>query len=232
MIEFNLIILVYDVLHWLNYHDKFLIHREVGWRNREDLSPCDDPCAVCLERSCTVAAEGIPISLPMWGPVHVDMTNFEMKIIFSINFTFVLLSIVYVWWIVNYCRVQSRVLHKMCPLSLLYKQHLCHFIGSTGIHTLPTLPVWHCLIHSTTRGHSHTRPAAIKPLLVSLHHLPSCCSRPGSEPRLGTQLTNPDMWEWLPVHASPIIELSYIPFEQLPEVCDCDTEPGAVYGKP
>ncbi|KAJ4745064.1 E3 ubiquitin-protein ligase XBAT32 [Rhynchospora pubera] len=34
------------------------IAREVGWRNREDLSPCDDPCAVCLERSCTVAAEG------------------------------------------------------------------------------------------------------------------------------------------------------------------------------
>ncbi|KAJ3677146.1 hypothetical protein LUZ60_002870 [Juncus effusus] len=32
------------------------IAREIGWRNRED--SCVDPCAVCLERRCTVGAQG------------------------------------------------------------------------------------------------------------------------------------------------------------------------------
>lgn len=48
-----------DLLCQLNSCHKFLMCREVGWRNREELSPCNDPCAVCLERSCTVAAEGM-----------------------------------------------------------------------------------------------------------------------------------------------------------------------------
>ncbi|KAB1204181.1 putative E3 ubiquitin-protein ligase XBOS32 [Morella rubra] len=34
------------------------IARECGWRTFESLTTCQDPCAVCLERSCTVAAEG------------------------------------------------------------------------------------------------------------------------------------------------------------------------------
>ncbi|KAL2586603.1 hypothetical protein GLYMA_13G091900v4 [Glycine max] len=33
------------------------IARECGWRTN-DLAPCLDPCAVCLERKCTVAVEG------------------------------------------------------------------------------------------------------------------------------------------------------------------------------
>lgn len=34
------------------------IARECGWRNSELPPTCQDPCAVCLERRCTVASEG------------------------------------------------------------------------------------------------------------------------------------------------------------------------------
>ncbi|KAJ4709426.1 E3 ubiquitin-protein ligase XBAT33-like [Melia azedarach] len=34
------------------------IARECGWRNTDSLLTCKDPCVVCLERKCTVAAEG------------------------------------------------------------------------------------------------------------------------------------------------------------------------------
>lgn len=34
------------------------ISRECGWRNSDSLSTCQDPCVVCLEQQCTVAAEG------------------------------------------------------------------------------------------------------------------------------------------------------------------------------
>ncbi|XP_006845489.2 probable E3 ubiquitin-protein ligase XBOS32 isoform X1 [Amborella trichopoda] len=34
------------------------ISRECGWRSSDILPACVDPCAVCLERRCTVAAEG------------------------------------------------------------------------------------------------------------------------------------------------------------------------------
>ncbi|ONI27621.1 hypothetical protein PRUPE_1G097200 [Prunus persica] len=33
------------------------IARECGWRNSDSLSTCQDPCVVCLEQQCTVAAE-------------------------------------------------------------------------------------------------------------------------------------------------------------------------------
>ncbi|CAH2069601.1 unnamed protein product [Thlaspi arvense] len=34
------------------------IAQECGWRGNDCLTPCRDPCAVCLERKCTVAADG------------------------------------------------------------------------------------------------------------------------------------------------------------------------------
>ncbi|KAB2600233.1 E3 ubiquitin-protein ligase XBOS32 [Pyrus ussuriensis x Pyrus communis] len=34
------------------------IARECGWRNNDSLPTCQDPCVVCLEQQCTVAAEG------------------------------------------------------------------------------------------------------------------------------------------------------------------------------
>jgi len=34
------------------------IARECGWRNSDCVSPSQDPCVVCLERKCTIAAEG------------------------------------------------------------------------------------------------------------------------------------------------------------------------------
>lgn len=36
----------------------FVFCRECGWRNSDSLSTCPDPCVVCLERKCTVAAKG------------------------------------------------------------------------------------------------------------------------------------------------------------------------------
>ncbi|XP_057968636.1 probable E3 ubiquitin-protein ligase XBOS32 isoform X2 [Malania oleifera] len=34
------------------------IARDCGWRNNDSILTCVDPCVVCLERKCTVAAEG------------------------------------------------------------------------------------------------------------------------------------------------------------------------------
>ncbi|KAI4380136.1 hypothetical protein MLD38_006359 [Melastoma candidum] len=34
------------------------IARECGWRVTDSAPTCQDPCVVCLERKCTVAAEG------------------------------------------------------------------------------------------------------------------------------------------------------------------------------
>lgn len=34
-------------------------YRECGWRDTDPAPPGTDPCAVCLERKCTVAAEGL-----------------------------------------------------------------------------------------------------------------------------------------------------------------------------
>uniref|UniRef100_M4DV72 RING-type E3 ubiquitin transferase n=1 Tax=Brassica campestris TaxID=3711 RepID=M4DV72_BRACM len=43
--------------------------RECGWRRGDCLTPCHDPCAVCLERKCTVAADGCG---------HEFCTNWEL----------------------------------------------------------------------------------------------------------------------------------------------------------
>lgn len=42
----------------------FVIYRECGWRDSDNIPVCLDPCVVCLERKCTVAVEGtFPLSL-------------------------------------------------------------------------------------------------------------------------------------------------------------------------
>lgn len=51
------------VSSYLIFHLRFLVIfllncRERGWRSTGDVSPCMDPCSVCLEESCTVVAEG------------------------------------------------------------------------------------------------------------------------------------------------------------------------------
>lgn len=48
----------------LDWYFRFVDFRECGWRVNDCLTPCRDPCAVCLERKCTVAADGnVSISL-------------------------------------------------------------------------------------------------------------------------------------------------------------------------
>jgi len=40
-----------------------IICRECGWRNNDSLPTCDDTCVVCLETKCTVAAEGMLLTI-------------------------------------------------------------------------------------------------------------------------------------------------------------------------
>ncbi|XP_078157775.1 putative E3 ubiquitin-protein ligase XBOS32 [Carex rostrata] len=42
---------------WLPLMSIMSIVRERGWRSTGDVSPCMDPCSVCLEETCTVVAE-------------------------------------------------------------------------------------------------------------------------------------------------------------------------------
>ncbi|KAJ4816493.1 Ankyrin repeat family protein [Rhynchospora pubera] len=52
------------------------IARERGWRTTGgDVSPCMDPCAVCLEASCTVAAEGCHHELCTRCALYLCTTN-------------------------------------------------------------------------------------------------------------------------------------------------------------
>ena len=51
------------------------ICRECGWRNNDSLPTCEDACVVCLERKCTVAAEGMLLSI---------VSSFQFSIMFSL----------------------------------------------------------------------------------------------------------------------------------------------------
>ncbi|XP_050218947.1 E3 ubiquitin-protein ligase XBAT32 [Mercurialis annua] len=50
------------------------IARECGWRNEDLLPSCQDTCVVCLERSCTVAAEGCGHEFCIWCPLYLCST--------------------------------------------------------------------------------------------------------------------------------------------------------------
>lgn len=71
-----------DTVHDLDFHQlsfafcplsAFFFCRDYGWRNVDSLPTCQDPCVVCLERQCTVAAEG------------KSVTETIFKLIFIIN---------------------------------------------------------------------------------------------------------------------------------------------------
>ncbi|KAG8639493.1 E3 ubiquitin-protein ligase XBAT32 isoform X2 [Manihot esculenta] len=47
------------------------IAREYGWRNDDLLPTCQDPCVVCLERTCTVAAEGCGHEFCTWCALYL-----------------------------------------------------------------------------------------------------------------------------------------------------------------
>lgn len=47
----------YITVLWTNV-SLLVMCRECGWRSSDSLTTSIDPCAVCLERKCTVAAEG------------------------------------------------------------------------------------------------------------------------------------------------------------------------------
>ncbi|XP_048227982.1 E3 ubiquitin-protein ligase XBAT32 isoform X2 [Ricinus communis] len=50
------------------------IARECGWRNEESLLTCQDTCVVCLERACTVAAEGCGHEFCTWCALYLCST--------------------------------------------------------------------------------------------------------------------------------------------------------------
>ncbi|KAJ9162871.1 hypothetical protein P3X46_022613 [Hevea brasiliensis] len=47
------------------------IARECGWRDEDLLPKCQDPCVVCLERACTVAAEGCGHEFCTWCALYL-----------------------------------------------------------------------------------------------------------------------------------------------------------------
>ncbi|EXB94923.1 putative E3 ubiquitin-protein ligase XBOS32 [Morus notabilis] len=51
------------------------IARECGWRNFDSLPRCHDPCVVCLERRCTVAAEGCDHEFCIRCALYLCSTN-------------------------------------------------------------------------------------------------------------------------------------------------------------
>ncbi|XP_012071619.1 E3 ubiquitin-protein ligase XBAT32 isoform X2 [Jatropha curcas] len=50
------------------------IARECGWRNNDLLTTCKDPCVVCLERACTVAAKGCGHEFCTWCALYLCCT--------------------------------------------------------------------------------------------------------------------------------------------------------------
>ncbi|KAJ6759275.1 E3 UBIQUITIN-PROTEIN LIGASE XBOS32 ISOFORM X1-RELATED [Salix koriyanagi] len=57
------------------------IARECGWRNKDSLPTCEDACVVCLERKCTVAAEGLCfwIHPKWWYELDAQFLGFVMS---------------------------------------------------------------------------------------------------------------------------------------------------------
>ncbi|KAE8711232.1 E3 ubiquitin-protein ligase XBAT32 [Hibiscus syriacus] len=51
------------------------IARECGWRTDDSLFSCQDPCAVCLDRQCTVAAEGCDHEFCIQCALYLCSTN-------------------------------------------------------------------------------------------------------------------------------------------------------------
>ncbi|CAH8280032.1 unnamed protein product [Arabidopsis lyrata] len=51
------------------------IAQECGWRENDCLTPCRDPCAVCLERKCTVAADGCAHEFCTNCALYLSTTN-------------------------------------------------------------------------------------------------------------------------------------------------------------
>lgn len=51
------------------------IARECGWRNFDSLPTCQDPCVVCLESQCTVAAEGCDHEFCIRCALYLCSTN-------------------------------------------------------------------------------------------------------------------------------------------------------------
>ncbi|GAV71233.1 Ank_2 domain-containing protein [Cephalotus follicularis] len=57
------------------------IARECGWRNSSSLPTCQDPCVVCLERKCTVSAEGCDHEFCTQCALYLCSTNSNSTIV-------------------------------------------------------------------------------------------------------------------------------------------------------
>ncbi|XWS73174.1 hypothetical protein CRYUN_Cryun02cG0103200 [Craigia yunnanensis] len=56
------------------------IARECGWRTGDSSPSCQDPCAVCLERKCTVAAEGCDHEFCTQCALYLCSTNITSNV--------------------------------------------------------------------------------------------------------------------------------------------------------
>lgn len=63
----------------------WMLHRACGWRNVKHRLTCGDPCAICLESKCTVAAEGTQFSKWMWNIALVTANLFSLVTLYMIR---------------------------------------------------------------------------------------------------------------------------------------------------
>ncbi|CAN6461990.1 unnamed protein product [Victoria cruziana] len=60
---------------WIPLMSIVKVARECGWRTPDALPTCGDPCSVCLERSCSVSAEGCGHELCTQCALYLCCTN-------------------------------------------------------------------------------------------------------------------------------------------------------------
>lgn len=100
------------------------ISREYGWRNDDLLPTCQDPCVVCLERTCTVAAEGkllliantVQHSIMILRIISLDCIIYEKRRYFNTQLEIYILSWSLSTALLNILRLQKLGCRFVCAL--------------------------------------------------------------------------------------------------------------------
>ncbi|KAJ6731644.1 hypothetical protein OIU79_002885 [Salix purpurea] len=135
------------------------IARECGWRNKDSLPTCEDACVVCLERKCTVAAEGMLLSIVnifqfsimfslldfFWKGTILSSGNGESKIIGKNKGSYFIMLIEF-YLFSNFCSFVAKRWQVILKHSLninvsfhVFHTHKCSFLARTYIDESGTL---------------------------------------------------------------------------------------------
>lgn len=136
------------ICHW-KFNRFFIFCSECGWRKTSASSTCQDPCVICLEVECTVAAEGT-------GKLTHD-ASFNPANITNITAYF--------------NRLRPWVLHQMRTVFVLDHKQLNIHPGRSRLHIMPFVPSCHCLFHEAHEYHPN------KGASMDKHIASSMCSR-------------------------------------------------------